>query len=62
MDGHHQRRMTRFLSCEFHGGDSEHVRTTAEVIREGENVGISSGRDRHGPKVVDTYGAVSTVG
>ena len=40
--------------CKFGAGDSsEHFRTTAEAVRETENVRISSGRGRQGSKVVN---------
>ena len=63
VDGHPQRGMKRFtkmvgstFSCEFRGGDSEHIRPPAETVYREKDVGISSGRDQQGPKIVNTDG------
>ena len=49
--------------CKFGVGDSsEHVRTTAEVVRETENVGIPSGHGRQGSEVVHDDGDARAVG
>ena len=42
--------------------DSEHVRTAAEAVREEEDIGVSSGRGRQGPKVVNADRNARAVG
>ena len=42
--------------------DSEHVRTAAEAVHEEEDVGVSSGRGRQGPKLVSADRNARAVG
>ena len=68
VDGHPQRDKAIHqdvggsLSCEFSGGDNEHVRPPAEAVREEEDVRISSSCDRQGPKAINANGYSGAVG
>ena len=47
---------------EFCRCDSEHIRTAAEAVCEEEDIGVSSGRGRQGPKVVNADRNARAVG
>ena len=44
------------FSCEFRGGDSEHIRPPAETICKEKDVRISSSRDRQESKIINADG------
>ena len=49
------------FSCEFRGGDSEHIRPPAETICKEKDVGISSNRDRQESKIINADGYPGTI-